>query len=35
VAYRDHPKGIATVLTLVVLVVRTIAAIINVFQQFA
>jgi hypothetical protein len=34
VAYQDHPKGSATILTLIVLVVASLAAIINVAQQF-
>jgi len=35
VTYQDHPKGVAATLTLIVLVVATVAAVINVFQQFA
>jgi hypothetical protein len=34
VAYEDHPKGTAAILTLIVLVVASVAAIINVVQQF-
>jgi len=34
VTYADHPKGPSSVITFWVLVVASVAAVINVFQQF-